>query len=280
MQAIKQRMLQCFWQKLPNAFLLAPWQSRLSSVVTWWENLILCQHPEPTRACAKCAACVLYLAGNHPDCFSHQDNSTSISIDDIRALGDFVQQTTHQGGRRIVTLLSVDQLSVGAANALLKTLEEPPSGTFFLLAALRSSRVLPTIRSRAATIVVPYPERVLPEEDRLLWEALFVQDASMPLADKLQAQCNENAVRMLHQIYYWVTDLLRAALGQPLIFAYTDKARAELAPYVERIPPSQALIFLEYVDKALQTVIIPGINKGLLLGSLLYRWKEKGLPND
>ncbi|CAG7602001.1 DNA polymerase III subunit delta' [Candidatus Vallotia tarda] len=144
---------------------------------------LLCERPhDKAYACGKCVACIWFLQGNHPDfrfvCpeaipiqmsidvykSSHNDvasdsatsasikkcksPSKEIKIDQVRGLLDFCGITSHRGGRRVVVLSPTEALSLSAANALLKTLEEPPPGVLFLLVSVDLKRLLPTIVSR------------------------------------------------------------------------------------------------------------------------------------
>jgi DNA polymerase-3 subunit delta' len=72
----------------------------------------------------------------------------AITVDEIRALQGRLHTRPTLGSRRVVILDPADDLEKAAVNALLKSLEEPPAGTFFLLVAHRIGRLLPTIRSR------------------------------------------------------------------------------------------------------------------------------------
>jgi DNA polymerase III subunit delta' len=72
----------------------------------------------------------------------------SIPIDEIRALQHRLTTRPTLGSRRVVIIDPADDLEKNAANAILKSLEEPPEGTYFLLIAHRVGRLLPTIRSR------------------------------------------------------------------------------------------------------------------------------------
>ncbi len=72
----------------------------------------------------------------------------NITVDQVRGLSRLLHSAPSMGTRRIVLIDSADDLETGAANALLKTLEEPPEGAVFLLVAHRPGRLLPTIRSR------------------------------------------------------------------------------------------------------------------------------------
>ncbi|HQV02715.1 MULTISPECIES: AAA family ATPase [unclassified Novosphingobium] len=76
----------------------------------------------------------------------------SIPIDEIRALTNRLHTRPTLGSRRVVIIDPADDLERNAANALLKALEEPPVGTFFLLVTHRPGRLLPTIRSRCRVL--------------------------------------------------------------------------------------------------------------------------------
>jgi len=81
-----------------------------------------------------------------------KDNSDSlarnISVDQIRALGDFLTLTAALSAWRVAVIDTIDDLEGAAANALLKILEEPPANTIFFLVSHAPGRLLPTIRSR------------------------------------------------------------------------------------------------------------------------------------
>jgi DNA polymerase-3 subunit delta' len=73
---------------------------------------------------------------------------SAITVDEVRRLRSFLGLTAGEGAWRIVIVDSADDLNPNAANALLKSLEEPPSQTIFLLVSSEPSALLPTIRSR------------------------------------------------------------------------------------------------------------------------------------
>tara|TARA_B110000263_G_C15204708_1_gene462345 strand:+ start:76 stop:891 length:816 start_codon:yes stop_codon:yes gene_type:complete len=89
-------------------------------------------------------------SSQHPDLrlIGTEEGSRGIGIDQIRALLDFVTMTSHAGGSKIVILEQADSLNQNAANALLKTLEEPTPDTFILLITDAPGTLLPTLRSR------------------------------------------------------------------------------------------------------------------------------------
>jgi len=74
--------------------------------------------------------------------------ATGIPVDEVRRLRSFLGLTAEGGGWRVVIVDSADDLNLNAANALLKSLEEPPPRALFLIVSAQPSRLLPTIRSR------------------------------------------------------------------------------------------------------------------------------------
>ncbi len=118
--------------QLPHAFIMEGATGiGITTLVTAVESLFLCVAPQLTGACGSCSACHLVREGNHPDYHKSGDDENGPSIDDIREVTDFLSQTAHQSGRRVVTLMHADKLLPSGANALLKTLEEPPEGVLF-----------------------------------------------------------------------------------------------------------------------------------------------------
>jgi DNA polymerase III subunit delta' len=104
-------------------------------------------------------AVALMEAGSHPDFRAlvrlprdadkpEAGLARGITVDQVRALQPFLGMATSLGPRRVVLIDAIDDLAREAANALLKSLEEPPAGTVFLLVSHAPGRLLPTIRSR------------------------------------------------------------------------------------------------------------------------------------
>jgi DNA polymerase-3 subunit delta' len=79
-------------------------------------------------------------------------------VDQVRALDGFLNVKSHRDGRRVALVHPAEHMNPNAANALLKGLEEPPSGAFFLLVSHRPARLLATIRSRCVAVPVPTPD--------------------------------------------------------------------------------------------------------------------------
>lgn len=89
---------------------------------------------------------------------------TAITVDEVRALKSFFQMSAAEGGWRVAIVDSADELTVPAANALLKILEEPPERSVLLLICHQPARLLPTIRSRCRELrCAPLPPAALAE---------------------------------------------------------------------------------------------------------------------
>ncbi len=139
---------------------------------------MLCESPENGIACGSCTACGWFAEGNHPDYREVQptaqlDDETNnsdeietaektsqeIVINQIRELGDFIALSTHRGGYRVLVLHPAETMNIAAANALLKTLEEPPPHTLIVLVTHQMGRLLATIRSRCQRVMLAPPDQ-------------------------------------------------------------------------------------------------------------------------
>ncbi|MFO7604539.1 MAG: DNA polymerase III subunit delta' [Gammaproteobacteria bacterium] len=123
---------------------------------------LLCEQPAATSACGTCQSCQWYAAGTHPDSLplSPEEEGKAIKVDQIRGLIASLALSAHgRQGRRVVIISPAEALNRQAANSLLKSLEEPPANTFFLLLASGLSALPATIRSRCQRLNLPVPDR-------------------------------------------------------------------------------------------------------------------------
>lgn len=137
---------------------------------------LLCQQPQALEACGQCKSCLLLKAGSHPDNYilEPEEADKAIKVDQVRELVGFVVQTAQLGGRKVVLIEPVEAMNINAANALLKSLEEPSGDTVLLLVSHQSSRLLPTIKSRCVQQACPLPS----EAASLQWLATALPECS------------------------------------------------------------------------------------------------------
>ncbi len=126
---------------------------------------LLCQNQSDTP-CGVCHSCQLMNAGSHPDFHHiHSEDKSSLGVDRIRQTLHTALSTSQLGKARVIWLENITEMTSAAANALLKTLEEPPEQCYFLLTASTLHGVLPTILSRCSHWHLPAPS----EADCLAW---------------------------------------------------------------------------------------------------------------
>ena len=212
----------------------------------------LCESPREALACGQCPSCHWFSQGNHPDFreilpeASAEEDATEteadakaekvksvfIKIDQIRAIADFISLTTHRAGFRVLLLHPADALHPNAANALLKTLEEPPAHTLILLVSAYPARLLPTLRSRCRLLGLGAPE----SREALAWlreqsvdepEAALAAAGGAPLLARDLAQPEEAELRRRV-----VAELSRPSGADALGFAAAiDRPRVERFVY-------------------------------------------------
>lgn len=110
----------------------------------------LCLAPKDGAPCHQCKSChLLASSGAHPDIFKLvPQDSEFIRVDQVRGLIDFINQTPQLSACKIVIIEPAEALNINAANALLKSLEEPAGNTRIILVSHQAGQLLPTIKSR------------------------------------------------------------------------------------------------------------------------------------
>lgn len=110
---------------------------------------LLCSDKQFDDACGKCHACHLFDAQNHLDYHLLQSEShKAIGIEQVRSLIDTLNERPHLGDNKVVVIKDAQLLSTAAANALLKTLEEPQGNSYIILLTRTHHQLMPTLYSR------------------------------------------------------------------------------------------------------------------------------------
>lgn len=306
-------------ERLPHALLLhgsaGIGKRALAMELARW---LLCQAPKTDGGCGECPSCQWFAQGGHPDfrliepaaeaegAEEGKKGGKRISVDQVREVVEFLTLSAHQGGWRAVVLQPAEALGVAAANALLKTLEEPPPRTVFLLVSHQPRRLLPTILSRCRKLPVASPEpavalawlrgQAVAEPEVLLAEAggapLLAMDYAEPerLArrqrfieglldaerEDLSALAGEYQQRVAEAwgwLARWLCDLsLCQATGQVRFFADHAEALRKLA---QRVDAGRLwAVYRQVIDDG--RWLQHPLNGQLLLESWLIRYAELG----
>jgi DNA polymerase-3 subunit delta' len=109
-----------------------------------------CNATDSPTGCGTCRSCQRVVSLTHPDVqyLTLEDDASQIKIEQIRALRSQLELEALEGAARVYIIDPAERMTPGAANALLKALEEPPPGTHFLLVTANVHELLVTIRSR------------------------------------------------------------------------------------------------------------------------------------
>ena len=144
---------------------IGPLGSGLEKLANTFATSLICRNLTDTKkACGKCQDCQWILT-EHPNLKvvnneAEEGTSKNISIESIRNLKKFFELSSHIiGGNKVILINNTESLTLNAANALLKILEEPPENSYIILTADNISSLLPTIVSRCVIVPAPRPSR-------------------------------------------------------------------------------------------------------------------------
>ena len=285
--------------RLPHALLLRGQEGLGKQVLALrLARTLLCRHATEQGACGRCQGCHLVDTGNHPDLLwvTLDDERTTITVEQIRALADFLSLKPHSAPHKVVLLMPADLMNPNAANALLKLLEEPPLGSMFVLVSSRPMRLPATIRSRCVPIAFRPPSAAVARQwlsarlGRSDDAALAAAGGAPFLAERLaQTEAQSTAADARRDL-----DRLATGEGDPVRIAAqwkTAGSRATLAaaryhvaarircsvvadnPEINDLNIKPLLTFLHVLDYAYSQIGTP-IDETLLLEETLIRWAD------
>ncbi|XEG69035.1 DNA polymerase III subunit delta' [Edwardsiella tarda] len=285
-----------------------------ASLVYALARWLLCQHPEGERSCGQCHACRLMMAGTHPDwhCLQAEKGKNTLGVEPVRQIIEQLQSHAQQGGAKLVWIARCEQLSEAAANALLKTLEEPPAQTYFLLSTREPAQLLPTLRSRCfylhlaapaesvslhwlqqqqpgdpqamsaalrlcggapvAALALLQPARWAQRE--ALCQALSQALASDQLLDLLPLLNQEDVSERLGWLCALLLDAQKRQLGVAASIANRDQLALVTLLAKRHAPAKLQQLLHAWVACRHQLLATPGINRELLLMRQLCAWSD------
>ncbi len=273
----------------------------------------MCHTPEGQKSCGKCHSCQLMQAGTHPDYYqlAPEKGKSTLGVDAVREITEKLYEHARLGGAKVVWVSDAALLTEPAANALLKTLEEPPENTWFFLQCEEPARLLPTLRSRCRHFHLAPPaenygiawlgrEVTTSQENlltalrltagapaaalELLGESRFAPrqqlcaalDASLRSADWLSLLSALNHDSVAERLYWLSSLLLDAQKMQQGISLLTNVDAWALVQRVANALSStrlQAMIHDACACRE-QLLNVTGLNRELMLNDLLLRWEH------
>lgn len=220
LQEWQQLIQQLASEKLPHALMFAGAKGiGKRHLAQAFAQLLLCSAPIEGTPCEKCRGCQLNKAKNHPDLIvvEPEEGAKAIKVDQIRALIEDLGKTAQQGGFKVVVLEPAEAMNANAANALLKSLEEPAANTLIVLICHTPSAVLPTIRSRCQMRLLATPT----SEQVIHWLKPLIAGSNIP-AEKLYDAAGGAPLTALSFLEgdalerrdAWLLNLIRLSTGQ------------------------------------------------------------------
>lgn len=211
-----------------------------------------CLDPDLTsRPCDKCANCVAVNEGRFMDLIEI-DAASNTSVEDVRALRDKVGFAPSQGRFKVYIIDEVHMLSNSAFNALLKTLEEPPSHVIFILATTEIHKIPATVLSRCQRHEFRrIPVQTIISKLKLLTkqEGIQVDDEALSLVARQATGSLRDAISLVDQLSS-VSSHISLSTAQNILGTSTNQAVIDL---VEAIIEEQNASGLEIIQKALDS---------------------------
>ena len=275
-----------------------------------------CHQNIPADENCQCHSCRLIQNKSHPNILwiEPEKIGAAIKIDQIRELSEFVQQTSLQKEFRIVIIHPAHAMNINAANALLKTLEEPTQNSYLFLISDQASQLPATILSRCQRIIFPRPTKAL----ALSWlkKQFMQQNADVELLLRLSNGAPLTAIKLIESeilkertklyqilcllveaktspisavsdmkemdliqwldfIIVWIMDLIQLQLGCSQQEIKNIDFVKKLSQFKQTILLSKVMAYMEYLQQ-MRTEISSGINlnKQLMMETILIRWME------
>lgn len=275
---------------------------------------LLCQHEgDDISFCGRCHSCLLIAGRTHPNVLwlEPEEDSRTIKIDQVRAVSDFINQSSLQGDTRIVIINPANAMNINAANALLKTLEEPSKGALLMLISNQYEGLPATILSRCQKVSFSRPEtaqalRWLAEQPEKITEpALLLRLANgAPLAAlqlmrddalnarqtlfkalyslsqqhtdpiKTAAQLKDmEPVKLLDDMLSWTMDIMRLQLGGDTTELINTDFEKQIQDLTQRTKLADNVKRLNYLQ-AMRGQLASGLNlnKQLIAENALMRF--------
>jgi len=200
--------------KVAHAYLFTgPRGTGKTSTARILARAVNCLAPVDGEPCNQCTICINMIERRSIDLIEI-DGASNNSVDDVRELRDRVQFRPAEARRKVFIIDEVHMLSIGAFNALLKTLEEPPDHVLFLLATTEIHKVPATVLSRCQRLDLrPVPPNEMVARLRFICEreGMEAEDEVLELLSALGTGSLRDALSLMEQVRAYCGDQLRLA---------------------------------------------------------------------
>jgi DNA polymerase-3 subunit delta' len=298
--------------RLPHALLLSgPAGLGKLQFAQHFAATLLCKQPdEQGHACGTCKSCQLLAAGSHPDMHYvyAEEPGKAIKIDQIRELSDVMSRKPQLGGYRVCIVHPAESMNISAANALLKTLEEPGMESMIMLASSDPGKLTATIRSRCQQVdfhtpdiqqskewlkeqgvtdnfelllslanAAPLEALASAEDNRLQQRGEFIQQFldlktgiqnPMQMADKWYKNHPE---RCLQWMMYWVMDLIRLKSSQSTTRLINMDEKQHLQPMAKQLDLKNLFSYLDKLQQGARQLSTQ-VNVQFMMEDLFITW--------
>ncbi len=303
-------------QRLPHALLLnGPNGLGQFDFAKTLAATLLCEATATDQACEQCRSCHLIKTGCHPDLFivTPEEKSTTIKVDQVRRLTEKLNTTAQQAGYQVAVLYPAEQMNRAAANALLKTLEEPPGDVVIMLVSQQDNLLPATIISRCQKIYFTgtggqttlewLQARLASDNDAalLLRMAEYAPLHAVYLSENNYLELRNSVLKhliavqtqqadpiapvadwlkqdtwlLLHATYTILADLIRLQLGVHDAYLTNQDCVTPLRQLVHKLPKIPVQAWLSQLQKAQQLESgSANVNIQLLLENLFIEWSH------
>lgn len=207
-----------------SLLLTGPPQIGKSTLARYWAQTLNCEGDAPP--CGGCRSCRRIMSGNHPDIRIFDSDDQPLKIDDIRELQRELALSPNEGRYRVALLCNFERATNSAANALLKTLEEPASQVVLILTATDPGALLPTIVSRCQMLALrPLAIETMVATLQTQWQAspeqaeLLARLAAGRLGWAARALADQELLVRREQHWQELLDLLEGSRVERLAYA-------------------------------------------------------------
>jgi len=233
-------------------------------LANWLAASLLCT-AAGEKPCGECKSCLLRQAGTHADLLIVDGSGSTIGVDAVRQLSQFMHGRPQQQQNKVVILPVADKLTEAAANALLKTLEEPPQDSYLILYSSAAATLAATLLSRCQQ----WPLTAHADEQTAQWLA---QHSNRALPDFLLPFCGGGPLKALALLESGEADQIALALEALTAFFADQITLNECTKQLESVNDLSALF-----GWFIRQLVLPsssGLNgqRVLAIHNLYNRW--------